>query len=135
MNTADPARPRGRILLVEDDADAAYYIMRVLTTMGYFDVVHLLDPAVALRRAVAEPWDLVLTDVDLPGMSGLDLLRALRREVPALPVAVVTARVPSVAADALRLGAGAYLEKPVPAAHLVAVTAALIAGPAAKPLA
>lgn len=134
MNTPDPARPRGRILLVEDNAEAAYYIVRVLTTMGHFEVVHLLDPAVALRRAIAEPWDLVLTDVDLPGMSGLDLLRALRQEVPALPVAVVTADViVGAVAHALRKGADAYLEKPIPPARLVAVAASLIAGTAAEP--
>jgi hypothetical protein len=34
MNTADPARPRGRILVVEDDAEAAFYAVHVLTTMG-----------------------------------------------------------------------------------------------------
>jgi len=134
MNTADPVRPRGRILLVEDNADAAYYLTRVLTTMGDFDVAHTLDPAVALRRATTEPWDLVLTDVDLPGMSGLDLLRALRQADPALPVAVITADViAGAAADALNHGADAYLEKPVSPARLLAVVAALTAGRAARP--
>ena len=134
MNTADPARPRGRVLLVEDNAEAAYYVTRVLTRMGGFDVVHLLDPAVALQRAIAEPWDLVLTDVDLPGMSGLDLLMALRREVPALPVAVITARIIiGAAAETLRQHADAYLEKPVPPARLLEVVASLVAGGAAQP--
>ena len=90
MTTAASAR-RGRILLVEDDQEAAYFAVHVLTTMGRFDVTHTADPRVALDRARSEPWDLVLTDLDLPAMTGLDLLAALRRAVPGLPVAVITA--------------------------------------------
>ena len=128
MNAADPVRPRARILVVEDDPEAAFYAVHVLTTMGHFEVVHTRDPADALQRASSEPWDLVLTDLDMPGMTGLELLRALRRTVPALPVAVITAHVTIGATAAeLRKSADAFLEKPVPAARLVAVAAALIA--------
>ena len=81
MNTADPGRAPGRILVVEDDAEAAFYAVYVLTTMGHFEVAHTPDPAVALRRASSEPWDLVLTNLDMPGMSGLELLGALRQAV------------------------------------------------------
>ena len=77
MTTADPVR-RGRILLVEDDREAAWFAVYVLTTMGRFEVTHTLDPRVALDRARSEPWDLVLTDLHLPAMSGLDLLGAPR---------------------------------------------------------
>ena len=78
MTTADSAR-RGRILLVEDDHEAAYFAVHVLTTRGHFDVIHTMDPRVALDRTRSERWDLVLTDLDLPGMTGLDLLAALVR--------------------------------------------------------
>jgi CheY-like chemotaxis protein len=133
MNTAAPGRPRGRILVVEDDPEAAFYAVHVLTTMGHFDVVHTPDPADALRRACTENWDLVLTDVDMPGMTGLELLGALRRSVPGLPVALITAHVTiGWTARELRTSADALLEKPVPPARLVEVAAALIAG-AAKP--
>ena len=134
MSTPDLGRPRGRILVVEDDSEAAYYAVHVLTRMGHFNVVHTFDPVVALYRATAESWDLVLTDVDLPGMTGLELLAALREAVPALPVAVITAHITSSAnADALRKSADAFLEKPVPPARLVAVVTALIAGTAGCP--
>jgi CheY-like chemotaxis protein len=126
MTTAAPAR-RGRILLVEDDQEAAYFAVHVLTTMGRFDVTHTADPRVALDRARSEPWDLVLTDLDLPTMTGLDLLAALRQEIPALPVAVITADVAfGPRSDAARRQADAFLQKPVPAAQLVAVAVALI---------
>ena len=133
MSTPDLGRPRGRILVVEDDSEAAYYAVRVLTRMGHFDVVHTFDPVVALRRATAESWDLVLTDVDLPGMTGLELLGALRKAAPALPVAVITAYTTSADVDALRERADAFLEKPVPPDRLVAVAAALIARSAPRP--
>ena len=133
MNTAFPGRPPGRILVVEDDAEAAFYAVYVLTTMGHFEVAQTPDPAVALRRASSEPWDLVLTDVDMPGMTGLELLGALRQAVPALPVAVITAHVTvGGTLGELRRNADAFLEKPVPPARLVAVAAALIAR-AARP--
>ncbi|HEY2277106.1 MAG TPA: response regulator [Streptosporangiaceae bacterium] len=134
MTTADPLR-RGRILLVEDDHEAAYFAVHVLTTMGRFEVTHTTDPRVALDRACSERWDLVLTDLHLPAMTGLELLRALRRAVPALPVAVITAdTTPGPGADAARRQADAFLQKPVPAAELVAVATALIgAGQALLP--
>ena len=126
MITADSAR-RGRILLVEDDCEAAYFAVHVLSTMGRFDVTHTADPQVALDRARSERWDLVLTDLDLPTMTGLDLLGALRQAVPALPVAVITAGTAlGPGADAARRQADAFLQKPVPAAQLVAVAGALI---------
>ena len=77
-----------RILVIEDDPDAALFATHVLTTRGQFEVVHTADPASALRLVLSEPWSLVLTDMELPGVSGLELLRALRSAAPDLPVAV-----------------------------------------------
>ena len=126
MTTADPLR-RGRILLVEDDHEAACFAVHVLTTMGRFEVAHTMDPRVALDRARSEPWDLVLTDLHLPAMTGLDLLNALRKTAPSLPVAVVTADASAgPGTDAARRRADAFLQKPVPAAELVAVANTLI---------
>jgi CheY-like chemotaxis protein len=92
---------RGRILLIEDDPQAALFAIHVLANRGRFEVTHTADPAVALLLAASERWDLVLTDLELPGMSGLELIDALRRVAPAVPVAVVTAH-----ADGGRWSAG-----------------------------
>jgi DNA-binding response OmpR family regulator len=127
MNRTDPVRPRGRVLLVEDDADAAYYAVHVLTRMGGFEVSHTPDPAIALQRAHSLPWDLVITDVDLPGMTGSELLDALRQAVPGLPVAVMTARAATDGSlNGLRRQVDAFLYKPVAPDRLVAVVSALI---------
>ncbi len=123
---AGPAVTRGRILVVEDDPEAALFAIYVLGNRGQFDVTHTADPAVALRLAAAERWDLVLTDVQMPGMTGLELLAGLRRIAPALPVAVVTAHAPAGPAEAALLGgADAYLEKPVGINQLISTAAAL----------
>ena len=127
MNTTDSDRSRRRILVVEDDADAAFFALHVLATMGQFDVTHTFDPAVALRLASSEPWDLVLTDMEMPGMDGLQLLEALRRAAPVLPVAVLTAHaVASTVAGTLRKNADEFLEKPVSPHRLIAVATTLI---------
>ena len=89
-SVSEPESP-GRILVVEDDPEAAAYVLHVLRQRGGFEVTHIAAPAAALDRARAERWDLVLTDVEMPGMSGLELLQALRRASPDLPVAVLTA--------------------------------------------
>ena len=95
--------------------------------MGGFEVSHTPDPAIALQRACSLPWDLVLTDVDLPGMSGSQLLDALRQAVPALPVAVMTARAAAdTSLDGLRRQADALLHKPVPPDQLIAAVSLLV---------
>lgn len=104
----------GRILLVEDDPEAASFLIQVLGVRGNFDVTHTSDPVAALLRASTEPWDLVLTDVEMPGMTGIELLESLRRAAPELPVAIMTAHA-SVgnAIGALRSRADEFLEKPL----------------------
>jgi two-component system response regulator HydG len=82
MSTKSPASSRGRILVVEDDPEAALFAVHVLANRGQFDVTHTADPAVALRLAAEQDWDLVLTDMEMPGMTGLELLEALRQVAP-----------------------------------------------------
>lgn len=128
MSAACPASGPGRILLVEDDPDAALFAVHVLANRGQFDVTHTADPAVALALAEAGQWDLVLTDLELPGMTGLELTDALRRVAPALPVAVLTASaLGAMAAAALSSRADDYLEKPIGIDRLLATATALIA--------
>jgi CheY-like chemotaxis protein len=119
---------RRRILLVEDDPDAALFATHVLTRRGGCDVTHTPDPVVALTLAADQPWDLVLTDLDLPAMSGLELLAALRRAVPGLPVVLVTAD-PRHACPRPEGGAGgpdAVLAKPFLPGDLLATLTRLI---------
>jgi two-component system, NtrC family, response regulator HydG len=106
--------PRGRILLVEDDPDTSRFIIHVLANRGGFDIEHAPSPAVALPRVGPEHWDLIITDVEMPDMTGIELLEAVRRQAPDLPVVVVTAHVTvDNAVGALRGRADEFLRKPL----------------------
>ena len=92
-----------------------------------FDVTHVTDPVVAVQRVADEHWDLVLADLDLPHMSGLDLLASVRRLAPGLPVVMTTARaMHAEPAHILFSDADAFLEKPIGSRRLVMVTTNLI---------
>lgn len=120
-----------RVLLIENDPDAALYAMHVLGTRGQYEVTHAADAVTALRLAEAGSWGLVLTDLDLPGLGGLELIQALRRLAPGVPVAVLTAHeITGPAAADLRHLASAVLEKPVRPGHLLATAAELVTYPA-----
>jgi two-component system, NtrC family, response regulator HydG len=119
--------PPGRILVVDDDLVVAHFLTHLLGTKGGFEVTHTTDPAVGLKRASAESWDLVLTDVEMPGMTGLELLKALRGAAPDLPIAVLTAH-PTVdyAVRALRDQANEFLQKSMPPDQLLASVRLLV---------
>jgi DNA-binding NtrC family response regulator len=126
-SVSQPGSP-GRILVVEDDPEAAAFVLHVLRNRGGFEVTHLADPAAALDRARAERWDLVLTNVEMPGMTGIELLEAIREITPQLPVAVYTAHASvDYAVRALRNQADEFLEKPVRPDKLVETVSALVA--------
>ena len=116
----------GRILLIDDDPALGRYLSRVLIRAG-FEVTHELDSVAALQRIETESWDLLITDVELPGMTGLELLERVRQIVPDLPVAVLTGH-PTVdyAVSALRNSAAEFLQKPIAAGDLVAKAAELV---------
>jgi two-component system, NtrC family, response regulator HydG len=133
MEASDTSGQQGRILLVDDDAALGGYLCRVLRAGG-FDVAYELDAQTALYRVQAQQWDLLMTDIELPGMSGLELLDRVRELVPGLPVAVLTGH-PSVdyAVSALRGSAAEFLLKPVSPGDLLAKATELIeAGRAAR---
>ncbi len=79
----------GRILLVEDNVEVAQFAAQLLGELGH-DVVCEQSGEAALERALAEPFDLVFTDVVMPGMTGLDLAARLAERRPALPVILTT---------------------------------------------
>ena len=114
------------ILVVEVDPEAALFAVHVLANRCRFEVIHTADPVVALRLATDEPWDLLVTDLDMPGMTGLELLGALRQVAPGLPVAVVSAHALDGAPAGLLGHADRYLEKPLRVDQLIATATALI---------
>lgn len=124
-----------RILVVDDDATIAEVVSRYLIREG-FDVETVSDGRTALDRALAEPPDLVILDLMLPGMGGLEVCRRLRALAP-VPVIMLTAR--GDEADrviGLELGADDYVAKPFSPKELVARVRAVLRrarGPLAPP--
>lgn len=114
-----------RLLLVEDDAPLAAALTQALREQG-FAVNHVSQGEEALRAATDDPPDLLVLDLGLPDMDGLDALRRLRRAGSRLPVLLLTAR--DAVADkvaGLDLGADDYLPKPFEMRELVARIRAL----------
>jgi DNA-binding response OmpR family regulator len=110
--------PRARILIVEDDAAIREGLDLNLGLEGYQTLLCAdADTAEAMLRS--QPLDLLLLDVMLPGRNGFELLRAVRRDLPDLPVILLTARAEE--ADkvlGLELGADDYITKPFGLAEL-----------------
>jgi two-component system response regulator MtrA len=118
-------RVNGRILLVEDDASIREVVALGLRAIG-FDVVTAPDGPTGLERWRADEPELVLLDVMLPGLDGLEICRAIRRE-STVPIVMLTARGDTVdVVVGLEAGADDYVRKPFEMAELVArVRAAL----------
>jgi DNA-binding response OmpR family regulator len=104
--------PSERVLLIEDDPAIVAGLQLNLALEGY-EVVTAADGESGYRLAVEQPPDLVLLDIMLPGMNGLEVLRRLRELDADVPVLILTAR--GEEADkvlGLTLGADDYISKP-----------------------
>jgi DNA-binding NtrC family response regulator len=101
------------ILLVDDDPENTLAMMKVLARAGY-GVVSAAHGYEALTKLSEQPFDLVITDLLMPCMSGLDLLRSVRAADPDIGVIVVTAFGEWASyVQAMNVGAMDYLSKPV----------------------
>jgi LmbE family N-acetylglucosaminyl deacetylase/CheY-like chemotaxis protein len=111
-----------RVLVVDDDPDVALYTSTVLERRGGCEVRAVTDPTTA-RAAVDEfRPDVVVTDIEMPGMTGLELIEQLRADQPDLPVVVMTAHVSvDYAVGALRSQADEFLTKPIASADLISI--------------
>lgn len=109
-----------RVLLAEDDDKLAEIVARILEDAGH-QVEIARDGAGARAALRAGEFDVVLTDINMPKMSGVELLRAMRDEGSDVAVVLITAdpRV-ETAALAVELGASSYLVKPIDTASLLA---------------
>ena len=121
----DPARTKRRILVVDDDDDLRQTIGDVLALTGH-DVVQAVDGRAALAQLRATRFDLILTDLRMPGMDGWELLAALRTDwrLEHIPVCVVSAE----AEAGLPLPASTrFIRKPFELAALVRIVNEVLA--------
>lgn len=132
MNTnPSPAR----LLLVDDDHEMLKALTFALRQAGY-EVAASSDAlsAIHLIQTTTTPFNLVITDVSMPGMKGIQLLTILKTAVPATPVILITAFGDwGQYAVALREGAFEYLTKPVNKAELLASVRRALTGAPPRP--
>jgi DNA-binding NtrC family response regulator len=126
----------GRVLLVEDEPDQAAILEAVLRHEG-LDVVVAVSGEQALDIHQRTPADVLVTDLNLPGMTGVDLIKRLAppatsdgpepRQAPPAVVVVTGGGSVNSAVEALKLGAADYLTKPLDPARLVSLVRELLA--------
>lgn len=110
---------RKRILIIDDEEQLCISLSRLLQAKGY-EAEYTVNPAEALPLLAEEPSDLVITDLRMPGLSGIDLIREIREVHKDLPILMVSgyASVDNVV-KAMRFGALNFFEKPVRFAELL----------------
>ncbi len=124
--------PQRHVMYVDDDQALVFLVQRLLRRRGY-KVSGFTDPRAALAALAEEPWtyDLLVTDYNMPGFSGLDLLREVQKLHPDLPVALASGYVTQeIEEAAMRAGARALVHKPNDVEELCATVQRLVRGDA-----
>lgn len=126
MDAKPAAQPPLKLLVVEDDEDIARLILLHLEEL-HASVCHVARGDEALQRCREDTWDLVLLDLRLPGLSGLEVCRQLREAGDQTPILMLTSK--SSELDrvlGLELGADDYVTKPFSPIELVARVKAIL---------
>lgn len=121
--TAPKKTAQGTVLLIEDDAPLARSLIRLMNAEGY-QVVHVGSGSAGVDKVMSRSFDAVISDLNLPGASGVDVLNVVRAYDPDVPLILMTG-CPTIdtAIEASNLGVLEYLVKPMPREQLVRVLA------------
>ncbi|MBI4618430.1 MAG: response regulator [Planctomycetes bacterium] len=120
---------KARILVVDDDSSVVYMLKELLTSAGH-DPTAVVDPEEALSVLSRESFDLVLTDIRMPRITGQQILVEARRMRPDVPVILMTGyKSDESVLDAFREGAVSYLTKPFTPEDLERAVRAALAVP------
>jgi two-component system chemotaxis response regulator CheY len=128
MATAETKGRRARILVVDDSSLVRLYYLSALEKAG-FVVEQAINGIEAIEKVLDQDFDVLIVDVNMPGMDGISFVKDLRRrneDVAALPVLMITTEAGEQDfADARAAGANYYLVKPVSEADLIRHVSAL----------
>lgn len=116
----------GRVLVVDDEKNITFVIQAMLDRAG-FETVTFNDSAEAMR-AMDDDWDVVITDLYMPGPGGMEVLTHCQKTAPQLPVVVITAfGTVEAAVSALKQGAFDFITKPFEQTELLSVVQKAVA--------
>lgn len=118
---------KNKILLVEDDADTQVALAMLFELEG-FEVITAADGEEAYLRAVSESPDLIVTDINMPKVNGLDLIRLVRSDgrIEGIPIVAMSAVEKQYLNHAMELGAIAVAQKPIEFDHFMSLVARIV---------
>ena len=119
-----------RIVVIDDDPEMRSVLEETLLSAGY-DVFTADEGRLGLAFSRTAPVDLLITDLVMPGMEGMETIRKFRREFPGIPIFAISgnANLGNVLDTALRLGAVKTLAKPFERAELLALVSSVLDQP------
>lgn len=122
-----PAEIKNKILLVEDDADTRFALAMLFELEG-FEVINAADGEEAYLRAVTERPDLIVTDINMPKVNGLDLIRLVREDgrIGGVPIVAMSAVEKQQLNCAIELGAVAACQKPIEFDKFISLVAKIV---------
>ncbi len=113
---------KSRVILIEDNPAILKISTIHLEEMGCYEATPFLDSKAALKTIQNEQYDLVITDLSMPDIDGMNILEAVQKNCPQVPVIMVTAHATITAAVmAMKAGAYDFITKPIDYEHLGAV--------------
>ncbi|HWP44804.1 MAG TPA: response regulator [Blastocatellia bacterium] len=103
-----------KVLVVEDHHDTSFTLCRLLKMQGY-EVEHAIDGVVGYARAASEHPDLIVTDIQMPRMNGIEMIKKIREDssLSNTPIIVMSAYGKRLLDDAMQAGADDFIEKPI----------------------
>src|ERR1044071_6888412 len=118
---------KNKIMLVEDDPDTQMALAMLFEIEG-FEVITASDGEEAYLRAVAESPDLIVTDINMPNVNGLDLIRLVRSDgrIENIPIVAMSAVEKQYLNRAMELGAIAVAQKPIEFDQFVSMVARVV---------
>ena len=120
---AEATNQAARILVIDDEPSTALMVRKLLMEAGYYGVKAIHEPGEALAKIRTNMPDLILCDINMPGISGIEILEAVKAnsETKDIPFLFLTSATESdVKVRCLNLGAADFLGKPVNGAELIA---------------
>ncbi|HEX5736238.1 MAG TPA: response regulator [Blastocatellia bacterium] len=102
-------------ILVVDDSDDTREMMAKLLELEAYSVITAEDGLVGLNKAETEQPDLIITDINMPNLNGIEMIKLIRNQSPVreVPILAITAYGSTVAAEALAAGADCATTKPI----------------------